>query len=322
MKFLARRLFHSAFLLLGVSLLSFLFLQLAPGNFFDEMRLNPQISRETVAQLQKEYGLDRPFLGRYGAWLKSAAQGDWGVSFAYDVPVAPLIWSRARNTLLLTGFAMLFSWMIALPVGMISAAERHRWIDHLTSFATSLLLVTPDLLLALGLLWLALRTHWFPAGGMASLKSSGADVGALQDLALHLTPPVIVLVLGSLPVLLRHIRAAMIDALQEPYIRAARSHGISNLRILFWHALPAAAAPLVSLFGFSLASLLSASLLIEVVMNWPGLGPLLLEAILARDVYVVIGAVILSALFLVGGMLFADFLLFAIDPRIRTEELA
>jgi len=178
------------------------------------------------------------------------------------------------------------------------------------------------LLLALGLLWLALRTHWFPAGGMVSLKSSGVDAGNVKDLIFHLIAPVIVLVLGSLPVLLHHIRAAMVDALREPHIRAARSHGISDLRILFYHALPAAAAPLVSLFGFSLASLLSASLLIEVVMNWPGLGPLLLEAILARDVYVVIGAVMLSALFLVGGMLFADFLLFAIDPRIRTEELA
>jgi peptide/nickel transport system permease protein len=322
MKFLVRRLLHSVFLLFGISLLSFLFLQLAPGNFFDEMRLNPQISRETVAHLQKQYGLDRPFVGRYVSWLASAAKGDWGVSFAYNVPVAPLIWSRARSTLLLTGFAMLLSWMIALPVGIVSAARQNRWFDHFSGFVTSVLLITPDLLLALGLLWLALRTHWFPAGGMSSVRSSGNEGGGLEDLMFHLIAPVAVLVLGSLPVLLRHIRAAMVDALQEPYIRAARSHGISHRRILFYHALPAAAAPLVSLFGFSLASLLSASLLIEVVMNWPGLGPLLLEAILARDVYVVIGAVMLSALFLAGGMLFADFLLFAIDPRIRTEELA
>jgi peptide/nickel transport system permease protein len=137
-----------------------------------------------------------------------------------------------------------------------------------------------------------------------------------------LTGPVIVLVLGSQPVLLRQIRASVLDVLDMPSIRAVEAHGISRLRILLRHALPAAGAPLISLFGFSLGSLLSASLLIEVVMNWPGLGPLLLEAILARDVYVVIAAVMFSALFLVGGMLIADMLLFFVDPRIRTEGLA
>lgn len=322
MRFLARRLFHSIFLLLGISLLSFVFLQLAPGNFFDEMRLNPQISTETVAQLHKEYGLDRSLPQRYLSWMKSAAKGEWGISFAYNTPVAPLIWSRARNTLLLTGLSMLLSWIIALPLGVLSAGERHRWIDHGSSLLTSVLLVTPDLLLALALLWIALRTRWFPAGGMLSLRSATASsVDQFKDLAFHLIAPVVVLVLGSLPVLLRHIRTAVSDALQEPYIRSARSHGISYTRILFRHALPAAAAPLVSLFGFSLASLLSASLLIEVIMNWPGLGPLLLEAIMARDVYVVIGTVMLSGLFLAGGMLFADFLLFATDARIRTQGL-
>jgi peptide/nickel transport system permease protein len=309
-------------LLLGISVLSFVFLQLAPGSFFDDMRLNPQISREIVAHLLTQYGMDRPLPVRYVLWLKSAVQGDWGISFAYNVPVAPLIWSRARNTLLLTGSATLLSWMIALPIGVFSASQRDRWIDHMTGVSTSVLLATPDLLLALAFLWLALKTHWFPAGGMFSLRST--DVSwhdQLRDLCSHLFAPLIVLVLGSLPVLLRHIRAAMIDALQMPCIRAARSHGVSSLRILFRHALPAAASPLITLFGFSLASLLSASLLIEVIANWPGLGPLLLEAIMARDVYVVIGTVMLSGLFLAGGTIFADLLLFASDPRIRREGL-
>jgi peptide/nickel transport system permease protein len=322
MRFVTRRFLHSLFLLFGISVLSFVLLQLAPGNFFDEMRLNPEISRETVARLCRQYGMDQPLPVRYLSWLQSVAKGDWGTSFAYNVSVASLLGWRARNTLLLTGAAMLLSWMIALPLGVLSAGERYRSIDHVTSFLTSVLLVTPDLLLALGLLWLALRTHWFQAGGMWSLRSPGYTAWArLRDLTSHLIAPVTALTLGSLPVLLRHIRAAMVDALRQPYIRAARSHGVSYLRILFRHALPAAAAPLIALLGFSLASLLSASLLIEVVMNWPGLGPLLLEAILARDVYVVIGAVTLSALFLIGGMFLADLLLFVADPRIRTEGL-
>jgi peptide/nickel transport system permease protein len=325
MSFLLRRLFHSVILLLGVSVLSFLFLQLAPGNFFDEMRLNPQISRQTVVELYKQYGMDKPLVVRYWSWLKSVTEGDWGISFAYNTPVAPLILARSGNTLLLTGVATLLSWMIALPVGILCAAERerHRWIDQAAGLGTTLLLVIPDLLLALGVLWIAVHTHWFRAGGMLSPESVDRATWAnLKDRTLHLIGPLLVLVLGSLPILIRHIRSGTADALKLPCIRAAQAHGVSELRILFRHALPNSAAPLVTLFGFSLGSLLSASLLIEVVMSWPGLGPLLLEAILGRDVYVVIGAVMFSALFLVGGMFIADVLLFVLDPRIRTESLA
>jgi peptide/nickel transport system permease protein len=325
MRFLARRLFHGFFLLLGVSVLSFVFMQLAPGSFFDEMRLNPQISPQTVAGLHRQYGMDKPLPERYLSWLKSVAKGDWGFSFAYNAPVVPLILARSMNTLLLTGTATLLSWAIALPTGIVCAAARRRqpWIDHATHLLTTLLLITPDLLLALGVLWIAIHTGWLHAGGMSSLGLANPNAwGHLKDLASHLTGPVIVLVLGSQPVLLRHIRASMLDALDMPSIRAVEAHGISRPRILFRHALPLAGAPLVSLFGFSLGSLLSASLLVEVVMNWPGLGPLLLEAILARDVYVVIAAVMFSAFFLVVGMLIADILLFLVDPRIRTEGLA
>ncbi len=308
---------------MGVSLLSFSLLQLTPGSFFDEMQLNPQISRATVSRLRAEYGMDRPMLQRYVCWLESAARGDWGLSFAYNAPVAPLIWARARNTLLLTGLALPLAWIIALPIGVLSAGERYRWIDRGGNLVASVLLVTPELLLALGLLWLALRTRWFPAGGMASVVPIKHGAAAhIKDLVQHLFAPVTVLVLGSLPVLLRHIRSAMVDALQTPYIKAARSHGIPYLRILFRHALLAASSPLLSLAGLSLASLLSVSLLVEVIMNWPGLGPLLLEAILARDVYVVVGAVMLSGLFLVCATAVSDVLLFIADPRIRTEDLA
>jgi peptide/nickel transport system permease protein len=324
MRFLARRLCHSLVLLFGVSLLSFFLLQLAPGNFFDEMQLNPQISRQSVAELRSHYGLDKPLPVRYLGWLESVAKGECGISFAYNAPVGPLILARSRSTLLLTGTATLLAWLIALPVGVLAAAghRRYRWFDFSVGLTTTLLLVIPDLLLALGVLWIAVHTRWLYAGGMQSPAPAVNFWRELTDVALHLVAPVAVLVLGSLPLLVRHIRSAVLDALNSPYIRAVRAHGISNVRILFRHALPAAAAPLISLFGFSLGTLLSASLLVEVVMNWPGLGPLLLEAILARDVFVVIGAVMFSATFLIGGMLAADVFLFIADPRIRTEGLA
>jgi peptide/nickel transport system permease protein len=323
MRYLAFRLLQSLFLLLGVSLLSFSFVELAPGSFVDEMRLNPQISSQTVAQLREQYGMDQPLAVRYIHWLNSVARGELGFSFAYNSAVAPLLCSRARNTILLTGSAMLAAWLIALPWGIVSAEKRRGWIDSASSLATALLLATPDVLLALGVLLFAVRTNRLPAGGMMSLaaETQGKWVQA-KDIAIHLLGPLSVLVLVSLPTLIRHIRAAMIEALESPCIRAARAHGIGRSRILFRHALPMAMNPLISLFALSLASLLSTSLLIEVVMSWPGLGPLLLEAILARDVYVIIGAVMFAALFLIGGMLLGDLLLFVADPRIRTEGLA
>ena len=140
-----------------------------------------------------------------------------------------------------------------------------------------------------------------------------------RDLVVHMALPVIALVLSALPLLLRHVRSAVAEVLGAPYIQAARGHGIAKRTLLYRYALPAAANPLISLFGFTLGGLLSGSLLIEVVMSWPGIGPLLLEAILARDIYVVIGGVLFSALFLVGGNFLADMLLYWVDPRIPIQ---
>ena len=176
------------------------------------------------------------------------------------------------------------------------------WLDRVCLLGTSTLLAIPELLLGLCFLALAVRTGWFRAGGMVSPGFEDLSPWEqAKDLAAHLVLPALVLLLGSLPVLLRHVRSAMLEVLDSPFIRGARGHGISRRRILFRHALPAAINPIVSLFGFSLASLLSISLLTEVIMSWPGLGPLLLEAVLARDVYVVIGATMLSDLVLSDG---------------------
>ncbi len=146
-----------------------------------------------------------------------------------------------------------------------------------------------------------------------------STIHKLHDLALHMVLPVTALVLSALPLLVRHVRAAVADVLNAPFLLAAAGHGIPRRTLLYRYALPAAANPLISLFGFSIGTLLSGSLLIEVVMSWPGLGPILLEAILARDLYVVVGGIVFSTLFLVGGNLFADLVLYWADPRIRTE---
>ena len=319
-RFLLRRAGHSTFLLLGVSVLAFLFTALAPGNYFDEMRLNPQISAGRLSALRAEYQVDRPMALRYVRWVGALAHGNLGFSFAYNMPVAPLLWTRARNTLLLTGTATVLVWMLALPLGVWSAERLGRPADIALSWATAVFLIIPDVALAIGLLILAVRTGWLPTGGMVSVGFGGFSTAhKIRDLAWHMVLPLLVLVVSALPVLLRHVRAAVAEVLEAPFLRAAEGHGISRRRLLYRYALPAAAHPLIALFGFSLGTLLSGSLLVEVVMSWPGLGPFLLEAILARDLYVVIGGVLLSTLFLVAGNFAADLLLYRADPRIRAE---
>jgi peptide/nickel transport system permease protein len=320
MKYLARRLVHSVLLLFGISVFSFGILQLAPGDFFTPIRLNPQVSAHTVAALRSQYGLDKPFPIRYEHWLHSVFRGDFGISFAYGTPVGPLLAVRARNTLLLTGTALLVAWLLAISFGMWSAARRGKWGDRAGGIATSSLLTVPDLVLFLAMLLVAVRTGWFPTGGMMSAGFEDLSVGGkVKDLAAHLFLPALGLVLATLPPLVRHVRSAMIEVLEAPFVRAARAHGISERRVLLRYALPVAANPLLTLFGYSIAGMLSASLLVEVVLSWPGIGPFLVDAILAKDVYVVVGAVMLSSVFLVAGNLVADALLFATDPRIRMD---
>ncbi len=323
MTYFLRRSMQAAFLLIGVSILTFLFSALAPGNYFDEMRLNPQISPETVAALRAQYQLDRPLPLRYGRWVNSLLHGEMGFSFAYNSPVAPLLWVRARNTLLLTLTATVIAWALALPLGIWSATTLGRVSDRVLSGLTAALLVVPDLPLALALLILAVRSGWFPMGGMVSVGFENlSPIQKMRDIVLHMELPVIALVLSALPILVRHVRSAVADVLEAPFLRAAASHGIRRRTLLYRYALRAAANPLISLFGFSVGALLSGSLLVEVVMSWPGLGPLLLEAILARDFYVVIGGVLYSTIFLVAGNFLADVLVFWADPRIRTRAAA
>jgi peptide/nickel transport system permease protein len=320
MRYLLRRIGHAGFLLAGVSVLAFLFTALAPGNYFDEMRLNPQIAPETISALRTQYELDRPLPIRYAHWLGSVLRGDMGFSFAYDSPVAPLLLVRARNTLLLTVTAMLLAWGLALPLGIWSAEHQGGVPDRLVSAGTASLMVIPDLALALGLLVIAVKSGTFPTGDMVSLHFESLSLaGKVRDLLLHMALPIVALVLSVLPLLVRHVRAAVAEVLNAPFLLAAEGHGVPRRTLLYRYALPAAANPLISLFGFSMGTLLSGSLLVEVVMSWPGLGPFLLEAILARDLYVVIGGILLSTLFLVGGNYVADLLLYWADPRIRTE---
>ncbi len=320
MNYLARRLIRAILLLIGVSALCFLFTEMAPGTFFDEMRLNPQISPETISALRSRYGLDQPLLSRYGRWVKSALHADFGYSIAYNVPVAPLLWGRAKNTLLLTTTALVLTWLISVPLGVWAASRRGGLLDKAVTIGSSFLVSAPELVIAVGLLAAAVRWRILRVGGMMSVDFEGLSTwGKLQDILLHLALPALILVLCETAVIVRHVRASVLEVLDAPYIQAACGFGIKPGRVLFRHILPVAANTAISLLGFSLAGLLSGSMLVEAVCGWPGLGPLMLEATLSRDLYLVIGGIMFSSLFTLSGGLIADIMLLASDPRIRRE---
>lgn len=308
----------SLVLLFAVSILSFALLELAPGDFFADLQTDTRVGPDTVETLRAQYGLRQSPVVRYWQWLRSVVRGDLGFSLTHRAPVSSVLWVRARNTLVLTVPAMLLTWSLALPLGIWMARRRGHLVDRACSVAASTLVALPDLFVALLLLLVALRTGLFPTGGMFSPGVEELSIAArARDLGLHMFLPLCAVVATMLPVVFRHVRASVIEAHAAPAVQAARGHGISQSRLTLRYILPLAANPLISLAGLSVATLLSASLLIEVVMSWPGLGPLLVEALLAKDVHVVLSASMLATTLLVSGNLLADVTLYAVDPRIR-----
>lgn len=307
-----RRVLQSAGLLLSIATIWFLALSAAPGDYFDEARLNATTSPETLAKLRASYGLTQPLPVRYGDWLRSLLHGDLGESIAYNMPVSTLIAPRAANTLLLTGTALALSWILALGLGAWAAAKKNGVVDRTLDALAAILLAIPELTAATLLVYWAARTGRLPVGGMSSARTDSPGAPAL-----HMLLPVIVLTAASFPLLFRHVRQAVSEVIDAPFIRTAISFGVNPARLWLRYILPAAANPLLTLFGLSLATLLSGSLVVEVVFGWPGLGPLFLEALFSRDTYLLLAPVVLSSLFLLAGNLLADFLLLMNDPRIR-----
>ncbi len=312
---LVGRLAQGALLLVVLSMLVFVFAELAPGDFFTGAVLDPRMSEELIETLRLQYGLEQPLHIRYLRWASSVARGEGGFSIAYRRPVVDLFLPRAAHTLMLAGASMLLAWIIALVLGIAGAYRAGGWLDRSTLIAVAALLAIPELLLALLGILVAVNTR-LPLGGATSLDYASLSLGArLIDRIEHLVIPVTVLALTSLPVLVRHVRTSVLEALDAPFVRAARGHGISGRRLMLAYVLPAAANPLITLFGISFGGLLSGSLVIEGAMGWPGLGPLVLESMTNQDLHVLLAGILGVCAFLWVGNLIADGLLVLIDPR-------
>src|SRR2546423_620002 len=320
--FLIRRMLAAVPLILFVTFFTKAMLVLSPGNFLDELRVKPNISRDYVERMEQKYHLDsRNVFERYWYWLKPALKGDLGDSFITAAPVTTLIGQRMLNTLMLTGSALVFSWALAIPLGVLAGVYRNRWIDKLCSFISFFGLSIPSVFFSLLLILFAAKTGWFPAGGIHDQVNWDYMNGwqRFTDTVWHLVLPTIVLGTLGMAQYMRQMRSEMIETLSQDYIRTARAKGLSERRIIFRHALGNAINPLVSLFGLSLAYLLAGALLTEFVFAWPGLGTLVYEALRDKDEPLVMAAVTMLVIMLVIGNLIADLLLAVIDPRIRLE---
>ncbi|MDR7553998.1 MAG: ABC transporter permease [Armatimonadota bacterium] len=320
LRHILRRLLQMIPMLLGITLVSFVIIQLSPGDFLAEMRLNPIVSPQTVEQMRRNFGLDQPLHVQYLKWLWNAVRLDFGYSFAYHVPVMWLIGSRLFNTLLLNVVALAVAWAIAIPLGIHAARRQYSWSDNALSFAAYVGISTPTFFSGLFLLYWAFRTGWLPIGGMTSIAFDElAWWQKVLDVAHHMVVPVLVLGVFSVAGLMRQMRANLLEVLRQDYVRTARAKGLPEPVVLSKHAVRNAINPLITIFGFELGGLLGGSAILENVIGWPGLGKLIVEAVLQKDLYVVMASLVIGSVMLVVGNLIADVLLAYSDPRIRYE---
>lgn len=319
-----RRLLISIPQLLLMSFITFLFIDLAPGDILAKYRFDPRISSETVRELEERFHFDKPVIVQYGHWLWRLAHLDLGYSFSREAPVLEVIAQRFGNTLTLSFFSILLTWLIAIPLGIYAAVHQYSWGDRLLSVVSYFGMSLPSFFLALLVMYLVYIGNDLPVisaipiGGMVSAGHAQLSfVGRIADRAMHLVIPVTVLTVGALAGLQRISRGNMLEELRKQYITTARAKGLPENKVIYKHALRNAINPLVTLFGFEFSALLSGAALLEIIVNWPGLGSLMLAAVRAQDTFLVMGSMLMGGVMLVLGNLLADVLLVVVDPRVR-----
>ncbi|GIW46035.1 MAG: peptide ABC transporter permease [Candidatus Binatia bacterium] len=320
--YVLRRIVQMVPLLVGITFLSFLIMNLAPGNFFTQLRMNPAISPELVRQLEQQFGYGDPLLVQYVKWVWRVLHLDLGMSVAYRVNVTDLIAMRVGNTVILALASMFLAWGLAIPMGILVALRPNTWLDRSLSFAAFFWMSLPSFFFAFLLMYLALQTGWFPVGGTISVYYDDLDWwGKIVDRARHLVLPALVLGTGGLASLMRLMRANILEIKEAEFVRTARAKGLPESIVVRRHILRNALNPFVTLAGAELGELLGGAALVEAVMNLQGMGTLILEAVQKLDTYVVMGSILIGSLLLLVGNLLADVLLTVVDPRIDFTRL-
>ncbi|HLP89928.1 MAG TPA: ABC transporter permease [Nostocaceae cyanobacterium] len=320
--YIVKRVLQALLTILLAAALAFFIMKLAPGDFFDKLRQDPRYSQGEIDRLRRLYGLDKPDIEQFWNWLKLVVtQGDFGLSLTYNIKVSSLLWERVPATLLLAIASLIITWAIAIPLGIVAAIQQNRTTDKILQILSYTGQGFPSFITALMLLAFAqLTTPLFPVGNMTSINHNELTwFGKIIDIAWHSILPLVALSLTSFAGLQRITRGQLLDVLRQDYIQTARAKGLPENRVIYVHALRNAINPLITLLGFELAGLLSGAFITETFFNWPGIGRLTLQAVQARDEYLFMGSLVMSAVLLIVGNLMADLLLKVADPRIRLE---
>lgn len=317
LKYILKRIIQVIPLLFIVSIISFFIIRLSPIDPLAELRLNPSISQETLQKETQRLGLDKPIPVQYVKWASSFVRGDLGVTSSGE-RVSDKLKERIPNTLLLTSIVIFMTWAVGVPLGILGAIYHKSQFDRLLTVLSSIGMAIPSFFFAILLLIFAVKTSLFPVGGLTSFDFDELSLGRkILDLARHLVLPVTVLFTISLASLQRQMRANMLEVMDSEYVKFARAKGLSEFKVIFKHALRNALNPMITLLGFEFAGLLSGAALTEYVFQYPGLGRLILEAVMKSDINLVMASLMMGSIMLVLGNLIADILLIITDPRIR-----
>jgi peptide/nickel transport system permease protein len=328
--FIIRRILHLIPTFLGATLLAFLISQLVPGDFFNQLAMQPNVRPETIARMREQFGLNDPWYVQYFYWMRNLFTGNLGQSFASNQPVWNVIARPIMNSMILVVFSIILLWLISIPLGIYSAVRQYSVGDQVVSTVSYFGLAIPNFFFALVLiLGIFMLRSWtrdtfgynellLPVAQMTSNNHAQlSGFGRFLDIMWHALMPAFVIATSDIAGFTRVLRAQMLEYLQSDFIRTARAKGLGENTVNYKHALRPAIIPFVAGIGGILPALIGGAGLVEIVVSWPGITPTFLTALSRQDIYVVLGLLVVSTLLLMIGNLISDLLLAAVDPRIR-----
>lgn len=323
--FIARRLVYAVFTIFAVSVIAFFIIELAPGSALTEeiSRLRSQgnnVSTQQVAALEEAYGVNDPWVVKYGKWAGGLVQGDFGQSFSFREPVKDLIGSRLALSFALSFGAMIVAWVIAIPVGVYSATHRYTVGDNIITVIQFIGVAVPEFLLALGVMVVASKWFGLDVGGLNSneFKNAPFTFDKFADMLAHLWMPLVVIAVASTAWLTRVMRANLFDVLGQQYVQTARAKGVSERRVIWKHAVRNALHPLLMTFGTTLSVLISGEAVISIVFALPTTGQALVQTLISKDTYVAATLLVFMSALMVIGNLVSDIALAYVDPRVKS----
>jgi len=326
LRYIAHRFLVMIPTLLAISFIVFVIIQLPPGDYLESYVAELQargegVDFDKVAFLRQQYGLDQPFLVQYGKWVLGLLQGDLGYSFEFNLPVNAVVGDRLWLTALVSFATIIFTWIVAFPIGVYSATHQYSAADHSLTFIGFLGLATPNFLLALVLLYLA--NVWFGTsiGGLMDERYIGQPwtLEKIGSILAHLWIPVIVIGTSGTAGMIRRLRANLLDELQKQYVVTGRAKGLPPFKLLVKYPLRMSLNPFIADIGSLLPEIISGAAIVSVVLSLPTTGPMLLDALRSQDMYLAGSFLMFMALLTVIGVLISDLLLAVLDPRIRLE---